>query len=103
MNLSIPFEHGLIFAAILFFLGLAGVLIRRDAVFILLSLEIMLNGCGLAFVVAGARWNHAGGQVMFLFILVVAAAEVSVGLALVLWLYHWHRSVDIDKANSLRG
>jgi NADH-quinone oxidoreductase subunit K len=103
VNLSIPFEHGLILAAILFFLGLAGVLIRRDTIFILLSLEIMLNASGLAFIVSGARWNQAGGQAMFLFILVVAAAEVSIGLALVLWLYHWHKSVDIDKANSLRG
>jgi NADH-quinone oxidoreductase subunit K len=103
MNLSIPFEHGLMLAAILFFLGLAGVLIRRDTIFILLSLEIMLNASGLAFVVAGAHWNQADGQVMYLFILVVAAAEVSIGLALVLWLYHWHRSVDIDRANSLRG
>ncbi len=100
---SIPFEHGLILAAILFLLGLTGVLVRRDTIFILLSLEIMLNATGLAFVVSGARWHQADGQVMFVFILAVAAAEVSIGLALVLWLFHWHKSVDIDKANSLRG
>jgi NADH-quinone oxidoreductase subunit K len=103
MNLSIPFEHGLILAAILFLLGLLGVLIRRDVIFILLSLEVMLNASGLAFVVSGARWNQAEGQVMFLFILAVAAVEVSIGLALVLWLYHWHKSVDIDRASSLKG
>jgi NADH-quinone oxidoreductase subunit K len=100
---SIPFDHGLIFAAILFALGLTGVLVRRDTIFILLSLEIMLNASGVAFVVSGARWNQPDGQVMFLFVLVVAAAEVSIGLILVLWLYHWHKSVDIDKAKSLRG
>ncbi len=99
----VPLEHGLIVAAILFLLGLVGVLVRRDAIFILLSLEIMLNASGLAFVVSGARWGQASGQVMFLFILAVAAAEVSIGLALVLWLYHWHRSVDIDRASSLKG
>ena len=100
---SIPFDHGLILAAILFLLGLTGVLVRRDAIFILLSLEIMLNASALAFVVSGARWNQADGQVMFLFILSVSAAEVSIGLVIVLWLYRWHKSVDIDKANSLRG
>jgi NADH-quinone oxidoreductase subunit K len=103
MNLSIPFEHGLVLAGILLLIGLVGVLLRRDAIFVLLSLEIMLNASGLAFVVSGARWNQADGQVMFLFILAVAAAEVSIGLALALWLYHWHKSVDIDRASSLKG
>lgn len=103
MSLQIPMEQGMLLAGILFALGLAGVLIRRDTVFILLSLEIMLNAAGLAFVVAGSRWGQPDGQVMFIFILAVAAAEVSVGLALVLWLYHWHKTVDIDRASSLRG
>jgi NADH-quinone oxidoreductase subunit K len=103
MNLQVPLEHGMALAAILLVLGLAGVLVRRDAIFILLSLEIMLNAAGLAFIVAGARWAQADGQVMYLFILAVAAAEVSIGLALVLWLYHWHKTVDIDRARSLRG
>ena len=74
-------------------LGLVGVLARRNVIFILMSIEIMLNAAGLAFVVAGARWQQADGQVMFLFILAMAAAEVSVGLALVLRLYrHGARS-----------
>jgi NADH-quinone oxidoreductase subunit K len=103
MNSQIPLEHGMALAAVLLLLGLVGVLVRRDAVFILLSLEIMLNAAGLAFIAAGARWAQADGQVMFLFILAVAAAEVSIGLALVLWLYHWHKTVDIDRARSLRG
>ena len=103
MSPQVPMEHGMVLAAILFLLGLAGVLVRRDAIFILLSLEIMLNAAGLAFIVAGARWAQADGQVMFLFILAVAAAEVSIGLALVLWLYHWHKTVDMDRARSLRG
>jgi len=100
---AVPFEHAMMLAGILFFLGLAGVLIRRDAIFVLLSLEIMLNAAGFALVVAGAQWHAADGQAMFLFILAVAAAEVSIGLALVLWLFHWHRSVDIDRASSMRG
>jgi len=103
MNPQIPPEHAMALAAILLLLGLAGVIVRRDAIFMLLSLEIMLNAAGLAFIAAGARWAQADGQVMFLFILTVAAAEVSLGLALVLWLYHWHKTVDIDRARSLRG
>jgi NADH-quinone oxidoreductase subunit K len=103
MTTSVPFEQAMMVAGILFCIGLAGVLVRRDAIFVLLSLEVMLNAAGLAFVVAGAQWHQADGQVMFLFILGVAAAEVSIGLALVLWLYHWHKTVDIDRASSMRG
>jgi NADH-quinone oxidoreductase subunit K len=85
---NVPAEHGLVLAAVLFVLGLAGVLARRNIVFILLSIEVMLNAAGLAFVVAGYRWGKPDGQVMFFFILAMAAAEVSVGLGLVLQLYH---------------
>ncbi len=100
---TVPMEYGLMLAAILFVLGLAGLLARRNLVFILLSLEIMLNAAGLAFVSAGARWAQPDGQVMFIFILAMAAAEVSVGLALVLLLRHQFRSVDADKASEMRG
>ena len=65
---SIPLEHGLILAAILFSIGLIGVLTRRNIVFVLMSLEIMLNAGGLAFIVAASRWGHAEGQIMFLMI-----------------------------------
>ena len=68
-----------------------------------MSVEIMLNAAGLAFVAAGARWGQPDGQVMFLFILAMAAAEVSVGLALVLRLYQIHKSVDADAASEMRG
>lgn len=94
---------GMLLAEVLFVLGLVGLLARRDVIFMLLSLEIMLNATGLAFIVASARWGQPDGQVMFLFILAVAAAEVSIGLALVLWHYHWHRTVDADRASMLRG
>ena len=59
-------------------------LVRRNVIFILMSIEVMLNAAGLAFVVAGSRWGQTEGQIMFLFILAMAAAEVSVGLALAL-------------------
>ena len=100
---SIPLSHGLALAAILFSLGLVGLLTRRNIVFILLSIEIMLNAAGLAFVVAGARWGDPDGQIMFMFILALAAAEVSVGLGLVLRLYHVFKTLDVDAVNTMRG
>jgi NADH-quinone oxidoreductase subunit K len=100
---NIPVEFGLILAAVLFVLGLIGVLARRNIVFMLMSVEIMLNAVGLAFVVAGARWNQVDGQVMFIFILTMAAAEVSVGLALVLQLYHSFKTLDTDVASKMKG
>jgi NADH-quinone oxidoreductase subunit K len=100
---SVPMTHGLVLAAALFTLGLLGVLIRRNIIFMLLSVEIMLNAAGLAFVVAGARWGQADGQIMFLFILAMAAAEVSVGLALVLQLNHQFKTLDADAASTMKG
>lgn len=103
MTLPVPFEHGLLLAAILFLLGLTGVLIRRNIIFMLMSVEVMLNGAALAFIAAGARWGRADGQVMYLFILTMAAAEAAVGLALVLLLYRRYRSLDARAASALKG
>lgn len=90
-------------AAVLFTLGLMGLLIRRNVIFTLMSIEVMLNAAGLGFVAAGARWHQSDGQVLFLFILAMAAAEVSVGLALVLRLHRLYDSLDIDNASTLKG
>jgi NADH-quinone oxidoreductase subunit K len=100
---AIPMEYGLLLAGALFALGLAGLLVRRNLVFILMSLEIMLNATGLAFVVAGARWGGADGQILYIFILTLAAAEVSVGLALLLQIHRRYASVDADEASAMRG
>ena len=96
-------QFGLLLASILFALGLIGVLIRRNIIVILMSLEVMLNAAGLAFVVAGARWQQADGQVMFIFILVMAAAEVAVGLALTLQFFRCFRTLDADAAARMKG
>jgi NADH-quinone oxidoreductase subunit K len=100
---TIPLEYGLILASILFILGMIGILVRRNIFFMLMSIEIMLNAAGLAFVVAGTHWQQADGQVMFIFILAMAASEVSVGLALVLRLYHNFKTLDVDAASELHG
>lgn len=99
----VPLEYGLLLAGILFALGLIGVLVRRNIIFILLSIEIMLNAAGLAFIVAGSHWAQPDGQIMFILILSMAAAEVSVGLALVLQLHRRFKTLDIDAASQMRG
>jgi NADH-quinone oxidoreductase subunit K len=103
MTATVPMEHGLILAAVIFVLGLLGVLVRRNIVFMLMSIEIMLNAVGLAFIVAGARWGQVDGQIMFIFILTMAAAEVSVGLALVLQLHNTFKTLDADAASRMKG
>ena len=96
-------EHGLILAAILFVLGVIGVLTRRNLVFVLLSLEIILNATALAFVVAGSRWGESDGQIMFLMIISLAAAEVAVGLGLVLQLFHRYKTLDLNVLSKMKG
>lgn len=100
---TVTVEAGLILAGILFILGLISVLIRRNIIFMLISVEIMLNAAGLAFIVAGARWGQPDGQIMFIFIITMAAAEVSVGLALILQIYHQIKTLDGDAANRMKG
>lgn len=103
MTASVPMAHGLALAAVLFVMGLAGVVLRRNLIFMLISTEIMLNAAGLAFIVTGSRLGDAGGQVMFLFVLALAAAEVSIALALILQLYRRFKTLDADAVSRMRG
>jgi NADH-quinone oxidoreductase subunit K len=96
-------ESGFILSGILFFIGLTGIMIRRNIIFMLLSIEIMLNASGIAFVFAGSSHADPNGQIMFLFILAVAAAEVAIGLALVILIYQKFKTLDIDSINNLKG
>ena len=96
-------EHGLLLAAALFSLGLFGLLTRRDMLFMLMSIEIMMNAAALAFVVAGSRWAVPDGQIMFILILTLAAAEASVGLALLIQLYRRFKTLDVDAASTMKG
>jgi len=100
---SIPMEHGLLLAAILFILGMVGVLTRRNIIFVLMSLEIMLNAVALAFITAGARWAESDGQIMFLMIISLAAAEVAIGLGLVLQLFNRYKTLDLDILSKMKG
>jgi NADH-quinone oxidoreductase subunit K len=100
---EINMQTGLILAGILFVLGLTGVLVRRNIIFVLLSIEIMLNACGLAFIVIGSAMQESDGQVMYFFILAIAAAEMAVGLGLVLNMFHKYKTLDTNMLNQMRG
>lgn len=103
MSLTVPLAHVLVLSGLLFVVGLLGVLVRRNIIFMLISLELMMNAAGLAFIAAGARWGQADGQVMYLLMLALAACEVAVGLALVLQLERRLDTLDIDAARNLHG
>jgi len=102
-GLQVPMEHVLLLAALLFSCGMLGLMLRRNIIFMLLSLEVMLNSAALAFVAAGAHWAQADGQIIFLLILAVAASEVAVGLGLVLQIQRRFKTLDMDQARRLRG
>jgi len=99
---TIPFGIQVLFAGLLFLIGLVGLLVRRNIIFMLMSIEVMFNSAGLVFIIAGSHWAQPDGQVMFIFILTVAAAEVSVGLALILQMFHHFRTLDADKLSNLK-
>ena len=100
---NIPLEPGLIVATILFALGFYGVMVRRNLLFMLMSLEVMMNAAALAFVLAGSAWVQPDGQIMFILILTLAAAEACIGLAIVLQFYHRFHHLDVDAASEMRG
>ena len=103
MTNEINLNAALLLSAVLFVLGLVGVLIRRNILIMLISVEIMLNAAGMAFVVGSAKWHQTDGQIMYLFILAMTAAEVSVALALVLQMNHQHKTLDIDSISEMKG
>ncbi|MBA6328433.1 NADH-quinone oxidoreductase subunit NuoK [Colwellia sp. MB02u-6] len=100
---TIPLFHVLILSSLLFVIGFFGVVARKNTLFMLMSLEIMLNAVGVAFIGAGSVWQQADGQVMFILILTLAAAEVAVGLALLIRMQKKHHSLDIDLLNQMKG
>ena len=94
--------HYLVVAALLFTLGAAGVLIRRNAIVVFMCVELMLNACNLAFVTFSRMNGSLDGQVMAFFVMVVAAAEVVVGLAIIVAIFRTRRSASVDDANLLK-
>lgn len=100
--MQIGLEHYLTVSAMLFALGLFGVIVRRNLLVIYMSLELMLNAANLAFVSMSRFNNNLDGQVMVFFIITVAAAEVAVGLALIVALYRRHQSAHVEDLTSMK-
>ena len=90
-------------SAILFTLGVLGVLLRRNALMIFMSVELMLNAANLAFVAFAQRWNQLDGQMFVFFVMTVAAAEVAVGLALIVTIFRTRHSTSVDDLATLKG
>ncbi len=89
--------HYVALSGVLFIIGVVGVLIRRNVIVSLMSVELMLNAANLAFVAFARHWNHLDGQIVALFVMAAAAAEIVVGLALVVAVFRARRSVDVDE------
>jgi NADH-quinone oxidoreductase subunit K len=90
-------------SVILFSIGALGVLIRRNALIIFMSIELMLNSANLAFVAFARNFNDVDGQIFVFFVITVAAAEVAVGLALVVAIFRSKKSINIDELNLMKG
>ena len=99
---SIPISYYLMFCSILFCIGVIGVLIKRNALVILMSVELMINSINLLLAAFSAYMNDPAGQIFVFFIMVVAAAEVAIGLAIIVLIYKTTHSIDIDVLNKLK-
>ena len=90
-------------SAVLFILGAMGVLLRRNAILLFMSVELMLNASNLALVAFAKQWNQMEGHLFVFFVIAVAAAEVAVGLALIVAIFHSKNSINIDELHQMEG
>jgi len=100
--MPVPLAYYIGLSAILFTIGAMGVLIRRNAIVIFMSVELMLNAANLAFVAFARSFEAVSGQIFVFFVMTVAAAEVAVGLALIVAIFHTKQSIDVDQMNTLK-
>ena len=100
----VPLEHILVLAAVLFFLGMGGLLAwRANLIMMLVCIEVMLNAVMLVFVAGSARWCNADGQLFAIFIMALTSAEVSLALAMVVYLHRRKRTVNTDAFSEMKG
>ena len=100
---AIPTSYNVALSAIIFTLGVVGVLTRRNAIIIFMSIELMLNSANLLFVAFARQFQQIDGQLFVFFIMTVAAAEVAVGLALIVTIFRTKQSINVDEINQLKG
>lgn len=96
-------KYYLILSALLFTVGVTGVLVRRNAIIIFMCIELMLNAANLAFVAISRELGDASGQVFVFFVMTVAAAEVAIGLAIIVNVFKHHETINIDEVNTMKG
>ena len=99
----VPVEHVVILSLIIFSIGILGVLIRKNAIIIFMSIELMLNAVNLSLVGFSRYYNSVDGQVFVFLVMTLAAAEVAVGLAIIVSLFRNKQTINIDEMNILRG
>jgi NADH-quinone oxidoreductase subunit K len=99
----VPISYYLTLSVIMFSLGVLGVILRRNAIVIFMSLELMFNAANLAFVAFALMYQSLSGQIFVFFVMTVAAAEVAVGLALMVAIFRTKHSIDVDEVSSLKG
>jgi len=99
----VPITYYLVLASIMFIIGILGMLIRRNAIVMFMSLELMFNAANLVFIAFAAKHQLLAGQLFVFFVMAGAAGEVSVGLALIVMIFRGRRSIDVDQMNSLKG
>ena len=99
----LPTAYYVALSAVLFTIGAVGVLIRRNAILIFMSVELMLNAANLAFVAFARAYGVISGQIFVFFVMTVAAAEVAVGLALIVAIFRTKHSIDVDQMSVLKG
>jgi NADH-quinone oxidoreductase subunit K len=99
----VPIEYYVALSAVLFTIGALGVLTRRNAIIIFMSIELMLNSANLLFIAFARMYDILGGQIFVFFVMTVAAAEVAVGLALIVAVFRTKETINIDEASTLKG
>jgi NADH-quinone oxidoreductase subunit K len=99
----VPVDYYVLLSAILFTIGVIGVLTRRNALVVFMSIELMLNSANLALVAFSRLWGQVDGQILTFFVITVAAAEVAVGLALLVGIFRTRHTTNVDEVNTMRG
>lgn len=99
----VPLQYYLALSVIMFSIGILGVLLRRNAIVIFMSLELMFNAANLAFIAFARYYETLNGQMFVFFVMTVAVAEVAVGLALIVAMFRTRGTIDVDEMNSLKG
>ncbi|HLL25281.1 MAG TPA: NADH-quinone oxidoreductase subunit NuoK [Kofleriaceae bacterium] len=99
---NVGYGHFLVLAAVLFLIGVGGVMVRRNALIILMSVELMLNAANMTLITFARMWGDIAGHTFALIVIAVAAAEAAVGLAIVVAVFRGRRNVDVDRLTTLR-